>query len=211
MRSCCALGEAQSRHSQISFDLNRAKGHLQAAKTLQAARRPGQVSVSAVNEAVESDPFLKQELERTKTLEEYLTEMRTSMRYYQEESKYIQTQKRLKLVKAKIETRRKDLKKELTARAHQRSRADNDSRMEMLQAEIAALEPQEAAYRARADKLEKEARNVSEKTAQYEGLKAEIASSSAIVEEVGRKFRYAKFELDARAHHHRQGRRPHGP
>ena len=193
-----ALAEAQSRHNQISFDLTRAQGHLKALDAQQANKDTVPVSEAAVNEAVESDPSLKLDLDRIKRIEELMTEMRTGMRYWYREPRYLQARKRLELVKGQVESRRKELKKEMAVRARQKTRAENEGRMAALKAEIAALLPQEDSYRKRALALEKETQKVGERTAQYEALKADIASSNTIVEEVGRKLRFAEFELEAR-------------
>jgi capsular exopolysaccharide synthesis family protein len=193
-----ALAEAQSRHSQISFDLTRAQGHLKALEAQQAGQDKATVSEATVNEAVESDPALKLDLDRIKRIEELMTEMRISMRYWPREPRYLEAQKRLQLVKGQVDSRRQELRKEMAGRVRQKTRADNDARKGALDAEVAALMPQEESYRKRALKLEKETQQVGEKTAQYEALKADIASSSTIVDEVGRKLRFAEFELNAR-------------
>jgi capsular exopolysaccharide synthesis family protein len=192
------LSIIKTQYNQVAFDLLRAKGRLEVSKSLEKVIQEQNVPESQVNEAIESDPQIKLELSRAQRMKEIIAEMKESLRYPEREPRYLDALRKLTDTEKRIETHRTELRKDLEGKAKQKARTEQKQHTSQLEAEHAALVPQEDALRKEVDRLTAESAKFGNTIPEIEGLKGEIERQKLLVGDIDKKLQLSRFELTAK-------------
>ncbi len=188
------FGEKQRQLGQVETELMKAQARQQAYQAREKAVTEPAVTETMVAEALDSDLTGKQLVSRILRLKDIIAEYRHSA-VQDNEPSLLRAQRQLAETEKAIETRKAELRPELLGRLRQKVRAESDTGLVQLNAEVAALTEQEKRLRAEVETLSKEADKIGTSSTELEMVRAEIQREDKVATRVGDEVDVLQIEL----------------
>jgi capsular exopolysaccharide synthesis family protein len=188
------FGEKQRQLGQVETELMKAAARQQAYQAREKAVTEPAVTETMVAEALDGDLTGKQLVSRILRLKDIIAEYRHSA-VQDNEPSLLRAQRQLAEAEKAIETRKAELRPELLERLRQKVRAESDTGLVQLNAEVAALTEQEKRLRAEVETLSKEADKIGTSSTELEMVRAEIQREDKVANRVGDEVDVLQIEL----------------
>ena len=188
------FGEKQRQLGQVETELMKAQARLDAYQAREKAVTEPVVTETMLSEALDGDLTGKQLVSRMLRLKDIIAEYQHSA-VHNDEPSLLRAQRQLAEAEKALEARKTQLRPELLERVRQKLRADSDTGLVQLQAEVAALTEQDKRLRGEVETLSKEADKIGTSSTELEMLRAEIQREDKIATRVGDEVDVLQIEL----------------
>ena len=190
------FGETRRQHSQIRFELERARTEMEQFQAQEKLLADLPVPEAKLSEAIDADPIAREHLAKIARWDELISRYDIA-RNKESEPGYREATRRRAEVQQKLNARREELRGTLLQRIRQEARAQYDATLAAMQQRVGALAKQEEGLREEVKQLAADAEKIGNSSTELEMLAADIKRDEGTLSQMAGELERLKAELNA--------------